>query len=190
MIIMDYLKEKVSDVSDSILCFDGIMIRREKFHESFMADLETISAGLEIPMKLSVKAMKPIDLETLGFDPHDRYTFGDVASGPCLDAFNEFELDEEKLSKQLADAKEKDRSGIVCGEILALLKLLPSELIRSEDQVTSYDIVSRDVFTLREISMLIKQVFVYVYNNGDSSSSRNQPRPFGSRMAMLRRCSM
>jgi hypothetical protein len=49
MIIMDYLKEKVGDVSDSILCFDGIMIRREKFHESFMADLETIFAGSRLP---------------------------------------------------------------------------------------------------------------------------------------------
>lgn len=106
MIIVEYLREKVGDVSDSILCFDGIMIKREKFDISYLSDLESIFSDLDIPMKLSVKDMKPIDLEALGYDCFEEYSFREV-SGLCLDGVNEHEVDAAQycLSNQLYDQR-------------------------------------------------------------------------------------
>ena len=172
MIILEYLKTRVGDVSDSILCFDGIMIRKEKFNESYLRELEQIFSDMGIDMKLSIKPFAPLDLKQFGFDESKRYEY---ASKPlqtsnreiCLDRFNDYQIDEVELERLLDEAGPKEKATVVCNEIKKLLKHLPDELIRTNDLITTYDIVSGDVFTLREIAKLIKQTVAYIYNDGD-----------------------
>lgn len=68
MTMLNYLKSKMDDISGSILCFDGIMIRKDKFNESWIKDLEDLFVEMGLNLKFSIKAMKPIDLISMGFD--------------------------------------------------------------------------------------------------------------------------
>lgn len=58
MNIIKYLQEKKKlDLQDSILCFDGLMINKNKYDNSFILELETLFEEMGIDIKLSVKNM-------------------------------------------------------------------------------------------------------------------------------------
>jgi hypothetical protein len=73
-IILEYLKAKI-DISECILCFDGIMIRRELYNPLYIEELELIFSNLDIPIKLSEKNMTSLDLGGLGYDADEEYIF-------------------------------------------------------------------------------------------------------------------
>ena len=75
MLIVKYLKSKDVDITDSILCFDGIMIRKDAYDSSYLADIEGIFSNLGINMKMSKKTMAPLDLSEFGFNEHEQYKF-------------------------------------------------------------------------------------------------------------------
>ena len=58
MHIIKYLQEKRNlDIQDSILCFDGIMINKNKYDENIIPELEDLFNDLDINIKMSVKCM-------------------------------------------------------------------------------------------------------------------------------------
>ncbi|RLN95776.1 hypothetical protein BBJ28_00020629 [Nothophytophthora sp. Chile5] len=79
MIISDHLRGKIGGkYYESILCFDGIMIPKNEFSELYINELEAIFSMMDIPMKLSVKPFKPLDLEgEFGYDPQVEYVYVD-----------------------------------------------------------------------------------------------------------------
>ncbi|RLN49924.1 hypothetical protein BBJ28_00015563 [Nothophytophthora sp. Chile5] len=79
MIISDHLRSKIGDrYYGSILCFDGIMIPSDCFSDLYIPELEAIFNMMDIPMKLSVKPFKPLDLEgEFGYDSQVEYVYVD-----------------------------------------------------------------------------------------------------------------
>ncbi|RLN75929.1 hypothetical protein BBJ28_00015155, partial [Nothophytophthora sp. Chile5] len=79
MIISDHLRSKIGDkYYGSILCFDGIMIPKDCFSDLIIPELEAIFNMMDIPMKLSVKPFKPLDLEgEFGYDSQVKYAYVD-----------------------------------------------------------------------------------------------------------------
>lgn len=78
MIIYNFLEKKMGcDIQQSVLCFDGIMIPADNYEDSFIMELEKIFVEWQIPIKLSVKPFKPVDLEKYGFDESIEYTYID-----------------------------------------------------------------------------------------------------------------
>ncbi|RLN91209.1 hypothetical protein BBJ28_00015588 [Nothophytophthora sp. Chile5] len=79
MIISDHLRSKIGDrYYGSILCFDGIMVPQDCFSDLYIPELEAIFNMMDIPMKLSVKPFKPLDLEgELGYDTQVKYAYVD-----------------------------------------------------------------------------------------------------------------
>lgn len=74
MVIFNYLKTKINDnVYNSILCFDGIMIPKQHFEESFIADLEQMLADDGLKIQLKVKEMTPINLSQFGYSSDVKY---------------------------------------------------------------------------------------------------------------------
>lgn len=58
MHIIKYLQEKRNlDIQDSILCFDGIMINKNKYDENIIPELEDLFNDMDINIKMSVKNM-------------------------------------------------------------------------------------------------------------------------------------
>ena len=77
LIIINYLKEKIKpeQLKYSILCFDGIMLLKDSFKKEYLTDLEQIFNNIGINIKLSIKEMKPLNLEVLGYNEQEKYTF-------------------------------------------------------------------------------------------------------------------
>ncbi len=71
MIIIKYLKdEKKLDINDSILCFDGLMINKEKFDKIFLYEIEKNFQSIGIDMKMSIKNMD-LNKHILGLCKYD-----------------------------------------------------------------------------------------------------------------------
>ncbi|DAZ94044.1 TPA: hypothetical protein N0F65_001475 [Lagenidium giganteum] len=169
MIIMNYLKSKLEDISDSILCFDGVMISMSKYNKSYLKDLEEQFSFIGIPIKLSVKQMKPLDLSKIGsgYKPNKVFEFILPSNDSHLSysRFNQYSIDDKELTARIEHSV--NESLPICEALSHLLKLLPKEMIRINDMITSYDLVSGAVFSLREAAKMIKRTFAYIYNDGD-----------------------
>ena len=83
-----------------------------------------------------------------------------------LDRLDIYVIDEDDLLEKIENHS-KIKQYVIYDQILELLKLLPKEMIRTNDATTSYDIVSKGVFQVRAIAKLIKSTFAYIYNDGD-----------------------
>lgn len=70
MRIYYHILEQEEDLSDAILCFDGIMLPTNKVSDALLDELEDKFAELDIPIQLSEKELKPLDLTLYGFNPH------------------------------------------------------------------------------------------------------------------------
>lgn len=69
-----YLQTKIKkDISKCVLCFDGIMIPTKKFKESYLEDIKNLYLNMGIQINLSVKVMKPLNLEMIGYDYDENY---------------------------------------------------------------------------------------------------------------------
>lgn len=55
--IIKFFEKKEIDIQDSILCFDGLMINKDKFDTQFISELEKYFEDLEIYIKFSTKNM-------------------------------------------------------------------------------------------------------------------------------------
>lgn len=78
LIIFNYLKKhlKKEEFNQSILCFDGIMLRDNISYDinKYISDIELLFKKLGfLKLKLMKKEMKPIDLSKYGFDPKITY---------------------------------------------------------------------------------------------------------------------
>lgn len=74
--ITSYFKSKLSnnDFNNCILCFDGIMVRKDLIdNKQTIKELEQLFLDIGIPIKMSVKAMNPIDLDIIGYDKNIKY---------------------------------------------------------------------------------------------------------------------
>jgi hypothetical protein len=57
MHIINYIKSQNLEIQDSILCFDGLMINKEKYKNDFINELEKYFENLDISLKFSIKSM-------------------------------------------------------------------------------------------------------------------------------------
>ena len=74
----DYLKNNMSEdkFNNCIMCFDGLMFRSGILdNDKVIQDLEKIYSDMNIPIKLSIKEMKSLDLESMGYDASIDYKY-------------------------------------------------------------------------------------------------------------------
>lgn len=74
--MVSYLKDNMpaDKFNNCIMCFDGIMFRADVLdNNKVIQDLEKIYSDMDIPIKLSIKEMKPLDLESMGYDASIKY---------------------------------------------------------------------------------------------------------------------
>ncbi len=76
MEMTEYLKKHLNTVefSNIILCFDGIMIPKNCDASGIIKDMEKMFKNMGIPIKLSIKTMEPLDIESMGYDASNQYT--------------------------------------------------------------------------------------------------------------------
>lgn len=79
MIMMNYLKKKLKseEFGQSILCFDGIMLRKNVCLDIdiYIKEMELLFTNMSIPIKIVKKDMQPMDLEALGYNPNESYRY-------------------------------------------------------------------------------------------------------------------
>ena len=76
LIILDYFKKKVDKeiYQQSILCFDGLMIRSNISDiDIHIIEIEKLFAKMDIDVNISIKSMIPIDLAKMGYDDSIKY---------------------------------------------------------------------------------------------------------------------
>ena len=88
MLIVDLLKKQGIDISKSILCFDGIMIPKSSYKVELLSEIEEMFASLGIPIKMSRKEMKPIDLTKLGYKEGVRYDYKPIVEEHVSEALS------------------------------------------------------------------------------------------------------
>ena len=81
--------------------------------------------------------------------------------------FDSYVIDSNFLDELAECNDKKDSEMLICGEINKLMMMLPKELIREVNDLTTYDIVNGDAFDLKAIAKLIKQTVAYIYNDGN-----------------------
>jgi hypothetical protein len=99
MEMMNYLKKKIrkEEFQQSILCFDGIMLRKNVCLDIdiYIKELEQYFNNMGIQqIKLSVKQMSPLDLVSMGYDPMIKYKIKkekDTVTEPEIIKYNTFE---------------------------------------------------------------------------------------------------
>ena len=99
MEMMNYLKKKLrkDEFQQSILCFDGIMLRKNVCSDIniYIKEIEVYfkSMGMQ-NIKLSIKKFQPLNIENMGFDPTITYQIKKVKepiSTPEIIKYNSFE---------------------------------------------------------------------------------------------------
>lgn len=102
LIIMKYLKKKIrkEEFNQSILCFDGIMLRENVCLDIdiYMREIEQIFKKMNINIKLSLKEMIPLDLDEMGYNKDEKY-IRDIVQLVETDVETEAETDETKLTQ-------------------------------------------------------------------------------------------
>lgn len=88
MRIFYHVLEEEEDLSDSILCFDGIMIPAHKVSDTLLDELEYKFSEMEIPIQFSEKELKPLDLTLYGFDPDVQYKYKPIDFESASEEFN------------------------------------------------------------------------------------------------------
>lgn len=93
MHMIKYLQdEKKLDIQDSILCFDGLMLNKDKFNIDFLSELENMFSNMDIDIKLSVKKMELDEfiLKKCNYNSSKEYKYVQVIEQKFLDFKDEY----------------------------------------------------------------------------------------------------
>lgn len=75
--IILYFKKNlpIKEFNNIILCFDGIMVRKDIItdYKQSLKELEQLFYDMGIPIKMSIKSMNPINLNEIGYDKNIKY---------------------------------------------------------------------------------------------------------------------
>lgn len=130
------------DMADSILCFDGIMVKKSVFKEEYLNYCKTMFKSVGINMNMSIKKMTPINLYGMGYKDDIKYSY-------------------------TGDVNVRDR---IINEICNELSLMDRNEIYDNNKVEFGKILKKiekeDIFPAKDIAKLLNQTTRIILNNG------------------------
>lgn len=179
MVMVDHLTSKMgSDVMHkAILSFDGIMVPKDYFKTEYMAEIENYFTSVGIPLKLSEKPLKALDLTKFGFDDTIKYRWEPPAPPSISELIinDKYELNnkcEAIVEKAIKDTDMQKKPKLAFGAIIGkaiddMIRLMPRSYIREDNGIFGYNIVSVDKLGAKKLAIMIKQLFAYVFNDSN-----------------------